>query len=183
MRNDINRVRTIQNFIVILRNQRQSLTDIGQAIRIFVGDSGQFHAVDILAFPDEFVENRRISQQSDTQSAFFRADLGAGNALCAFQINHLAVFLQIIKGTDPVGTDRKDIHAQTADIIDLLSFVFLDDDFIRESGAADAFNTLRQGLFDVDFTAGTVKVLGRYADDQVVSQRFCAFQKPYMPLV
>ena len=142
-----------------------------------------FDTVDICHLSDEFSANTSVADRTNQQLSFFRPDLRAGNALGARKIDYLAILIEIIKLSDPIGSDRENIDIISSDIVDLLSFIFLNDDLVRKTGRFDCGNTFNEGLLVVDLPSGFVIVVACDADDQIVAERLCPFQKANMPVM
>jgi len=112
-----------------------------------------------------------------------RAQLGAGDALGAIQVDDLAVFGEVVELAQPVRADREDVDAQPLDVVDLLALVLLDDHFVDQSGGFDIADALERALPDVHLAAAVVVLLGRDPDDQVITKCLCAFQQPQVTFV
>ena len=139
--------------------------------------------VDIRHLSDEFSANASVADRADPQLSFLCPDLRAGNAFGAREIDHLAELVEIIKLSDPIGSDRKDIDVISSDIVDLLPFIFLDNNLVRKSCCLNGSNTFDERLLVIDFPSGFVIVVACNADDQIVAKRLCPFQKANMPVM
>ena len=62
-----------------------------------------------------------------------------------------------------------------------LSLIFLYDYFVSQACCPHAFDSLHQGLLYIYFSTALIKALGRYSNNQVVSQGLCPLQKPSVP--
>ena len=78
-----------------------------------------------------------------------RTELCAGDTLGAWQIDHLAVLIQVVELSLPVGPDSEDIDIILLDIVDLLTYIVFDDDLIGISGCFDVLDTLQDIVPDV----------------------------------
>ncbi len=114
---------------------------------------------------------------------FLGADLRAGYAFGAFQINHLTVILQIVKMSVPVRSDGKNIYIIAPDIINFLPLVFFYDDLVGQSRGAHRLNALHEGLLHIDFSTGLVEVVCGYTDDQIVPQCLGALEQANVAIV
>ena len=140
-------------------------------------------AVDELHLPDELPAQAALAERADHELSLLRSEHRAGNALGARQIDHLAVFVEIVELADPVRAHREDIHVVAPDIVDLLAFVFLHDDLVRQARGLDGGDALDKRLLVVDLPSGFVIVVARDADDQIIAERLRPLQKPDMAVV
>ena len=124
-----------------------------------------------------------VTDEADPDLTLFRAHFRAGDAFGAGQVDHLAVIAQVVKLAGPVGSDGEDVHAKALDVVDLLAFVFFDDDLIGDPRLAERFDPLHQGLLHIDFAAGFVKVVRGDPDDQPVAERLGPLQQADMSVV
>ena len=134
-------------------------------------------SIHILALTLYLIENRRFAHQSQAYDLLFTTDLGAGDTTCTIQINNLTISIEIIKLAFPVRPYRKDIHIQAFDIINLLSLIFLDDDFVGQSCGTHCFNTLHKRLLDIDFTSLTIEDIRSDTHYQIITQSFGSLQE------
>ena len=111
------------------------------------------------------------------------AQLGAGDALGALEVDDLAVVLEVVELAQPVRADREDVDLVLLDVVDLLAFVLLDDHLVGEAAVLHVLDAIHQALLDVQLAAGVVEVLGRDRDDQVVTQGAGALEEASVPVV
>lgn len=140
-------------------------------IPVIPADAGNYCAVYIAALLPELLKVRSIPHQSQTDGVLLRPKLRTGHAFRSVKVNHFTIFIQIIKFSTPIGTDGKDIHMIAANIVNFLTLVLLDDNFVRQAGGPHALDALHQGLLHIDLAPGLVEILGGHAHDQVIAQR------------
>ncbi len=103
----------------------------------------------------------------------FLTELRAGNALGARKIDHLAVLVQVVELSLPVGPDGEDIDIILLDIVNLLPNIVLDDDLIGISGCFDGLDTLQDIIAHIEFPSPPVETVARHTDDEIVAELFC----------
>ena len=84
-------------------------------------------------------------------------------------VDDFAIFVEIIKFTCPVGADCKDIYAKPFYVIDFLPLIFLNYDFISNTGLSDSFHSLHKRLLHVDFATCSVEIIGCNTHNEIVA--------------
>ena len=140
-------------------------------------------AVDVSALEGELVDDVGVADESEAQGVLFAAYLGAGDALRAVEVDHLAVLFEVVEDAHPVGAYGEDVDAVLLDVVYLLSLVLFYDDFVGESCGAHGFDAFHERLLHVDFAARDVEVVAGDAYDEVVAEGAGTFQEPYVPEV
>ena len=151
----------------------------GKMQRAFhVGIVNRFHAdpADQLGFRDEPPGNPPCADDPDPlDMLILNPQHGAGNIFRPFQVNHLAVILQVIKLSCPVGAYGKDIHLVLFNVPEFLPWRLLDDNLIGKPGFPYIFNPGHQGVHHIKLPPGLVVFFRGDAYDQVVPQRLGPF--------
>ena len=118
----------------------------------------------------------RTAYKSQPERRAIGPQLRARNTLSPVQVHNLAKLGKVIEVATPVRADGKYIDAKTLDVVDLLTFVFLDDDLIRKTRFTNVLDSLRQRLGYIDFPAHLIETVGRHTDDKVIAQRLRPLQ-------
>ena len=66
--------------------------------------------------------------------------------MCAVEVDHLAVLLEVVEFARPVGAHGEHVDAHRADVVDLLSLVLLDDHLVGYPEGLDRAHALVEGL-------------------------------------
>ena len=95
---------------------------------------------------------------------------GAADAFGAGQIDDLAVFVEVVELAYPVAADGEDIDIVLLDIVDLLTEVVLDDDFVGIACGLDGLDSLEDVVAHVELAATAVEAVAGDTDDEIVAQ-------------
>ena len=111
------------------------------------------------------------------------AQIGTGDAFGAVQIDHLTKLTQIVELTFPVATNSEDVDVVTTDIVNLLTFVLLDNNLIGQTGGTNSLYAFHERLFHINLATGIVETIGSDAYYQIVAKGFSTFQQFDMTIV
>src|SRR3712207_2558745 len=165
------------------RGRGQALEVVGEAVVVDGENAADLYAVDEAALVTYLIQDGRLAHKTEPQGPFLAPYLGARDAFGALKINHFAELSQVIELASPVGTHRKDVDTVALDVVDFLSFVLLDDDFVGQSGSPHGLDTLHQRLLNVDFAPFPVESVGRDTHDQIVTQGLCPLEQTLVAAV
>ena len=167
-------VRRLQQLIVTIHAaidfQLRRSTAVG------VKNAAHCHAVNVARLCGLFDHLFRTAYKSQPKRRAIGPQLRARNTLSPVQVHNLAKLRKVIEVATPVRADGKYIDAKTLDVVDLLTFVFLDDDLIRKTRFTNVLDSLRQRLRYIDFPAHLVETVCRHTDDKVIAQRLRPLQ-------
>ena len=104
------------------------------------------------------------------------AYLGARHATCAFKVHHLTVSFEVVELSAPVASHGEDIYIKAFDVVNLLTLIFFDDNFVSQACGAHGLYTLHERLLHVNLSTLAVERVGGDAHDEVVAQCLCTFQ-------
>ena len=99
------------------------------------------------------------------------------------QIDYLTEFFQIVELTFPVRSDSKDINFIFLYIINLLTDIIFNDDFVCQTCCPDCIYALQHIILHIQLSPLAVKVVVGHTYYQVVTQRFRPSQKVDMSLM
>ena len=140
-------------------------------------------SADIFGFQYHFVVLCIIRNNAHTVDHTLTSELGTGNIFGTFQINDLAVILQIIKFATPVRTDYQKVDIIFCNVIKLLPLIFLYNDLIRKTGLADIFDTLQKIVLYIQLAAFDIKALTGDSHNKIIPKLPGSFQNIVMSLV
>ena len=95
---------------------------------------------------------------------------GTADAFGAGQIDDLAVFVEVVELALPIAADGEDVDIVLLDVVDLLTEVILDDDFVGVACGLDGFDTLEDVVADIELAATTIEAVAGDSDDEIVAQ-------------
>ena len=102
-------------------------------------------AADEVRLIDEPVRDASGAGNADAQDAgVLVAQLGAGNALRAIEVDDLAVVVQVVELAEPVRADGEDVDAILLDVVDLLAFVLLEDHLVGQATVLHVLDAIHQ---------------------------------------
>ena len=95
---------------------------------------------------------------------------GAADAFGTRQIDDLAVFVEVVELAYPVAADGEDVDIVLLDVVDLLTEVVLDDDFVGVASGLDGLDTLEDVVAHIELAATTVEAVAGDSDNEIVAQ-------------
>ncbi len=95
---------------------------------------------------------------------------GATDAFGAGQIDDLAVFVEVVELALPIAADGEDVDIVLLDVVDLLTEVVLNDDFVGVACGLDGLDTLEDVVAHIELAATTVEAVAGDSDDEIVAQ-------------
>ena len=148
----------------------------GRSATVGVKDAANRHAINVAHLCGLLDHFLRAAYESQPKRRTIGPQLRARNALRPVQIHNLAELGKIIEVATPVGPDGKHVNVEPLDVVNLLTFIFLDDNLIRKTRFTNVLDSLRQRLGYVDFSTHLVETVGRHTDDKVIAQRLRPLQ-------
>ncbi len=109
--------------------------------------------------------------------------LSTRDAFRTREVDYLAVLVQVVELPYPVRADGEDIDIVFLDIINLLAYIVLDDDFVGIPRRLHGLNAFQDIVPGVEFPTSLVERVTRNPDDQVITQLFRPPQQVDMPLM
>ena len=94
---------------------------------------------------------------------------GTAYAFGAWEIHYLCKFVKVIELAFPVGSDGEDVYVVFLDVVDLLSYIVFDDDFVGIACCLDGFYPLEDVVAYVELSTATVEGVGGHAYDEVIA--------------
>ena len=83
----------------------------------------------------------------------------------------------------PIGSNSKNVDTVSLNIIDFLTLIFLDNNFIGKPSGAHRFHSLGKGLLNVNFSASAIKIVCSNAYNQIIAKLSSPFQKSNMTIM
>ena len=141
-------------------------------------------AADVFRLRHKAFRNPSGSYDSDPDNGMLLAPQHGGRHVSgSLQIHHLAVILEMVKGSHPVRADDKHVNLIFLNVLHLLAHVVLHNDLVRKPCPFYVFDPLIQGIYDIQLSPGLVVLLRGNADDQIIPELPGALQYIIMTLV
>ena len=143
-----------------------------------------FHRIHHFTFRNKPLSNTTCANNANTDIFLhFFAQHRRRYSLGPRQIHHLAIFVQVVEFSFPVGTNSKYIHIIFLDIIYFLSEVVFDDYFICQPCCFYRFHAFKHVVSHIQLSTVAVEVIIGNTYNKIVSQSLSPFQQVYMSLV
>jgi len=160
---------------------------MGKSVRlgpVGIEDGDDVGPAHYLGFRDEPVGDPAGSDDANLADILcLGTKLGAGDTHGTRQVDHLAVLVQVIELSHPVGPDGEDINVILLDIIDLLPYIVLDDHLIGIPGRLDGLHPLKHIVPDIELPPPPVEAVARHPDDQIIAELLRATKEVDVALV
>ena len=85
--------------------------------------------------------------------------------------------------TFPIRANGKDVHIVLLNIVNLLTKIVLNDNFISIANSFNSFNTFQYVIAHIEFTSAFIKTIAGYTNNQVVTKFLGSPKKIYMALM
>lgn len=85
--------------------------------------------------------------------------------------------------TFPIRTNGKDVHIVLLNIVNLLTKIVLNDNFVSLANSFNSFNTFQYVIAHIEFTSAFVKAVAGYTYNQVIAKFLGSPEKIYMALM
>lgn len=152
--------------------------------RIGIQDRDDLSSADNLRLGHEAARDAAGADDADATGILsLLTKLSTRDAFCSRKIDYLAVLVQIVELPYPVRADGEDIDIVFLDIINLLAYIVLDDDFVSITRRLHGLNAFQDIVPGVEFPTSLVERVTRNPYDQVITQLFRPPQQVDMPLM
>ena len=152
--------------------------------RIGIQDRDDLSSADNLRLGHETARDAAGADDADATGVLrLLTKLSTRNAFRTRKIDYLTILIQVVELPYPVRADGEDIDIVLLDIINLLAYIVLDDDFVSIPRRFHGLNAFQDIIPGVEFPTSLVERVTRNPDDQVITQLFRPPQQVDMPLM
>ena len=147
---------------------------LGQTVGLVghdVEDTCHLNGIDEMGLGHEATGDAARTDHADAHNlALLLAQLRGGDSLRAGQVDHLAVFAEVVEVALPVGAHGEDVDVVFLDVVDLLAHIVLDDDLVGQARGLHGLHALEHVVAHVELAALAVEIVVGDAHDEVVAQ-------------
>ena len=149
----------------VLRGKGLSLSPIG------IQDGYHLCPIHHLGFGHETMGDTSAADDANAIDVLaLGTEHGTADAFGAGQIDDLAGFVEVVELAYPVAADGEDVDIVLLDIVDLLTEVVLDDDFVGVACGLDGFDSLEDVVAHVELAATAVEAVAGDTDNEIIAQ-------------